>query len=169
MADKLRELILWRHAKSDWGDPSLTDHERPLSERGRRNANKMANWIQQNALTPDLILCSTAKRAQQTLRRFCPDCAIETEHLETLYMADVPTLLRQLAKVPQHFKRVMLIGHNPGMEELIAYLNTEPLSLAADVKLFPTAAVAHFIMPSDWRSLEKGDGRLISLTRPKDI
>jgi phosphohistidine phosphatase len=169
MSDKLRELILWRHAKSDWGDPTLADIDRPLSERGRRNAKKMAHWLQQPTYQPDLILCSNAKRTQQTLRRLCQDCDTQVRILDTLYHAELPQILSQLAQVEVGFKRVMLIGHNPGLETLIEFLLDEPVHLGADAKLFPTAAVAKFIMPADWTQLERGDGKLVAITRPKDI
>ncbi len=169
MSDKLRELILWRHAKSDWGDPTLADIDRPLSERGRRNAKKMAQWLQQPAYQPDLILCSNAKRTQQTLRRLCQDCDTQVRLQAELYHADLTQTLAQLAQVETQFKRVMLIGHNPGFEQLIEFLIGEPIHLSADAKLFPTAAVAKFIMPADWTQLERGDGKLVAITRPKDI
>lgn len=169
MSDKLRELILWRHAKSDWGDPTLADFDRPLSERGRRNAKKMATWIQQNHYQPDYILCSAAKRTQQTLRRLCQECDTRLQISDALYHADLSQILHQLAQVPTQYKRVMLIGHNPDLEHLIEYLIGQPLHLAPDAKLFPTAAIAKFIMPADWTQLERGDGKLVAITRPKDI
>lgn len=168
MANKLRELVLWRHAKSDWSDSTLSNYERSLSEHGRRSANKMATWIQQQGLIPDIIFCSTAKRAQQTLRRFCSDCSIEIEYSDTLRTADLTTLLQHLATIPAKIKRVMLVGHSPALEQLIAYLTTEPMH-TAEVRLFPTAAIAHLIMPSNWTALEQGDARLALIVRPQDI
>lgn len=170
MSQELRELMLWRHAKSDWSDEHLADHDRPLSERGRRNAKKMADWMQTQQLWPDLILCSSAKRAQQTLKRLCKGCDTQVETIEALYHAEVPSLLDQLAKVNSQAQRVMLIGHNPGLEDLIEHLQGERPSVKSDeVKLFPTAALAQFIMPFDWSKLERGAGRLIQITRPRDI
>jgi phosphohistidine phosphatase len=169
MGDKLRELILWRHAKSDWSDDALADHERPLSERGRRNAKKMAAWIEEQNLQPDLILCSSAKRTQQTLKRLCKECDTRIEIIEELYMADVPVLLKHLAQAAPDAHRVMVLAHNPGLEDLVEYLQGETVTRSPDVKLFPTAALAQFIMPADWSQLEKGDGKLVAITRPKDL
>ncbi|MBE0492775.1 MAG: histidine phosphatase family protein [Thiomicrospira sp.] len=167
MADKLRELLIWRHAKSDWSNEHISDKDRALSERGRRNAKKMASWLETQELLPDVILCSTAKRAQQTLNRLCKDCDIQTLNLDSLYLADLSTLLAELAKVEG--KRILLIGHNPGLEKLIDYLHTLPSEQSSQIKLLPTAAIAHFVMPADWSNLERGDGKMVSITRPKDI
>lgn len=167
MADKLRELLIWRHAKSDWSNEDISDKERALSERGRRNAKKMADWMAAQNLLPDVILCSTAKRAQQTLNRLCKDCEVQVLNLDSLYLASLSTLLSELAKVEG--KRVLLIGHNPGLQNLIDYLRDLPIEQSSQVKLLPTAAVAQFIMPADWSQLERGDGKLVAITRPKDI
>lgn len=167
MADKLRELLIWRHAKSDWSNEDVSDKERALSERGRRNAKKMAGWLEAQELLPDVILCSTAKRAQQTLNRLCKDCDVQVLNLDSLYLADLSSLLAELAKVDG--KRVLLIGHNPGLQNLIDYLRDLPVEQSSQVKLLPTAAIAQFIMPADWSQLERGDGKLVAITRPKDI
>ncbi|HEY9016712.1 SixA phosphatase family protein [Thiomicrospira sp.] len=167
MADKLRELLIWRHAKSDWSNEALEDKDRALSERGRRNAKKMADWLQAQDLLPDVILCSTAKRAQQTLNRLCKDCDVQVFNLDSLYLANLSTLLTELAKVDG--KRILLIGHNPGLQNLIDYLRDLPLEQSSQVKLLPTAAIAQFIMPADWSELERGDGKLVAITRPKDV
>lgn len=167
MADKLRELLIWRHAKSDWSNEDVSDKERALSERGRRNAKKMADWLAAQDLLPDVILCSTAKRAQQTLNRLCKDCDVQVFNLDSLYLADLSSLLVELAKVEG--KRVLLIGHNPGLEKLIDYLHAAPIEQSSQVKLLPTAAIAHFVMPADWSSLERGDGKMVGITRPKDL
>lgn len=170
MSEPLRELILWRHAKSDWSQPELKDIERPLAERGRRNAKKMAHWIQQQSLQPDLILCSPAKRAQQTLKRLCKDCKTQVQTLDQLYMAEVNILCQTLAEVHPNTQSVMLIGHNPGLEGFIRYLQgSSDLHQPQSVKLFPTAAVARFVLPANWNKLKAGAGKLISITRPKDI
>jgi len=169
MSENLRELILWRHAKSDWSDPNLDDHDRPLAERGRRNAKKMANWIEKQGLKPDFILCSSAKRTQQTLKRLCPDCQTPTQITRSIYHVEFSELLSELAQIPHHHNRVLMIGHNPGLESLIDFLVGHHSPRSPEVKLFPTAAIAHFIMPTDWSNLQKGAGRLVSITRPKDL
>ncbi len=166
MPNRLRELILLRHAKSDWKDESLDDIDRPLSERGRKNAAKVGKWVLQHNLTPNLILTSPARRAQQTLRRICNECGSETRIIDELYNAELETLQAILAGAPE-VERLMIIGHNPGLERLFNFLNKH--TEEAETHLFPTASLAHFVLPDDWQDLQSGDGRLIQFIRPKEI
>ncbi len=174
MPTKLRELMLLRHAKSEWKNTEIADIDRPLSDRGKKNASKMGRWLSSSSLTPDLILVSPAYRAQQTLRRMGSHMDVNTITIDALYMADLNNLLQILSETPKA-ERVMVIGHNPGLEELFEYLNFEAMptnlstSQANPVTLFPTAAFAHFILPNEWHALEKGDGKLIQFIRPKDL
>ena len=166
MPGKLRELMLMRHAKSDWQDDSLVDIERPLSSRGKKNALKMAKWLNSQQIQPDLILVSPAVRAQQTLKRICNECSASSVTIENLYLAEIDDLLNILSDSPQA-ERVMIIGHNPGLENLLKYLvhqeeNQAPL-------LFPTCALAHLIMPDDWTTIGPGSARLHNFTSPKMI
>jgi len=174
MPAKLRELILLRHAKSEWKSPDLADIERPLSERGKKNASKMGRWLKEQALIPDLILVSPAQRAQQTLRRICSTFSANVVTVDALYLADLPTLLHTLSETPSA-ERVMVIGHNPGLEVLFEFLNHKSsqnihnAESTETVTLFPTCSLAHFILPQTWQSLEKGDGKLLQFIRPKDL
>lgn len=158
--------MLLRHAKSDWKDDNLPDIKRPLSDKGKKNAAKLGKWLNQNKLTPDLILVSPALRAQQTLKRICNECSATSIIVESLYLADCLQLQKVLAEAPQA-ERVMLIGHNPGLEELFNMLICK--EGASDVQLFPTCAMAHLIMPNDWKHIEAGDGKLQQFITPKDI
>ncbi len=166
MASKLRELMLLRHAKSDWKQDDLMDIDRPLSDKGKKNALKMGKWLKSQNLMPDLILVSPAHRAQQTLRRICSECPANTITIDELYLAELNTLQKVLTEAPAAI-RVMIIGHNPGLELLYRFLHNEPEEDA--IHLFPTASLAHFILPQDWHSLEQGDGKLTQFIRPKDI
>ena len=166
MASKLRELMLLRHAKSDWKQPGLIDIARPLSDKGKKNALKIGKWLKSQNLMPDLILVSPAQRAQQTLRRICSECSANTVTVDELYLADLDTLRKILADAPAA-ERVMIIGHNPGLERLYRFLHNEPEEDA--IHLFPTASLAHFILPQDWNNLEQGDGKLTQFIRPKEI
>lgn len=166
MANKLRELLLLRHAKSDWSDDQHADIERPISEKGKKQARKIAKWITQQNLTPDLILISPAKRAQQTYRRICQECPSEAKTIASLYMAELEALKSILAGI-QDVNRVMIIGHNPGLEQLLRFLTHNPLD--DSTQLFPTASLAHFILPHDWQNLDAGDAKLQQFIRPKDI
>lgn len=167
MAHKLRELILLRHAKSDWKEETESDIDRPISPKGKKQARKVASWLHQNQLAPDLILISPAKRAQQTYRRICKECPTEAQTLEKLYLAELDSLKSILAETPKEIKRLMIIGHNPGLEQLARFLTTHADD--AEIQLFPTASLAHFVLPEDWSHLEAGDGKLQQFIRPKDI
>ena len=166
MVNRLRELILLRHAKSDWKGENQADIDRPLSDKGKKNAQKVGKWILQNNLTPDLILTSPAKRAKQTLRRICNECGTQTITVNELYEANLESLKEILAQAPA-VERLMIIGHNPGLERLFNFLqkNIEE----QETHLFPTASLAHFVLPREWSQLQSGDGRLIHFVRPKEI
>lgn len=163
---KLRELMLLRHAKSDWSDETHADIDRPISHKGKKQAKKIAQWLADKRLMPDLILVSPAKRAQQTYRRICQECSIETQMIDDLYLAELDTLKSILANVHETH-RVMVIGHNPGLEQLLRFLINNPDD--DSTQLFPTASLAHFILPEQWNNLEPGDGKLQQFVRPKDI
>jgi len=166
MAGKLRELMLLRHAKSDWKDADLADIDRPLSDKGKKNAAKMGKWLNDKNLMPDLILVSPAVRAQQTLKRICNECSANAITVDSLYLADLEQLRQVLADAPQA-ERIMLIGHNPGLEKLFNLLipKTDP----SHVQLFPTCGLAHLILPGDWSNIESGDGKLQQFITAKDI
>lgn len=166
MASKLRELMLLRHAKSAWKDREISDIERPLSDKGKKSASKLGKWLKQQNLMPDLILVSPATRAQQTLRRICNECSATAITVEALYLAEIDQLQQVLADAP-FAERIMLIGHNPGLEQLFNLLISE--TKPSHVQLFPTCSMAHLILPSDWSSIEAGDGKLQQFVTPKDI
>lgn len=163
----LKELLLLRHAKSDWKDPALEDMERPISDKGKKAACKIAQWIQEHELIPELVLVSPAKRTQQTLNRLDLPKSTQIQTLEALYLADLTTLQRIISQLEAPVSRVMLIGHNPGFEKLTQWL-TQTLS-PTDPRLFPTASLAHIILPPHWQDLHAGDGRLANFIRPKEI
>lgn len=166
MANKLRELLLVRHAKSDWSEPGQEDIDRPLSDKGKKSAKKVGRWLRESGLMPDLILVSPAKRAQQTFKRICNECPCISQTVEELYMAELDALKAVLSSV-QEADRVMIIGHNPGLEKLFLYLRNGQHE--QETHLFPTASIAHFILPEDWQNLEAGDGKLQQFIRPRDI
>jgi len=165
MARKLRELILVRHAKSDWRDDT-EDFDRPLSTKGKKNAAKIGKWLHENGLTPDHILVSPSKRTLQTFKRFCTECSIPYRLVHELYLADVDTL-KDILKTAPSVQRLMIVGHNPGLEELNRFLQNKLEFEESD--LFPTGSVAHYILPEDWSHLEAGDGVLQNFIRPKDL
>src|SRR5262245_6241843 len=115
----MKHLYLLRHAKSSWKDTSLPDHDRPLAGRGRRAAKAIAGHLREQGIEPELVLCSTARRARETLERIEPALGASALCLEDeLYAAGAPALLERLRSVPDPVGSVMLIGHNPALEEL---------------------------------------------------
>jgi phosphohistidine phosphatase len=122
-----RRLIVLRHAKSDWSG-GVADHDRPLAGRGRREAVLAGRWLREHGLDVDLVLCSSAKRTRQTWKRVAtqldtgsgrgPELRIE----ERLYAASDRQLLRVVRALPDSARSVLLVGHNPGLEDLVAEL-----------------------------------------------
>jgi phosphohistidine phosphatase len=166
-----RELLIFRHGKSDWRADASGDFHRPLAKRGRKAVKRMALWLRSQGLEPDCIVSSTAERARQTTLRLCrhgqiPESVILWQ--EEIYGADVQTLLSVLAHCPAS-ERAMIVGHNPGFEELVEYLSGGPISVSGASPPMPTAAVAHLSMPEEWEHLELGCGQLISITRPREL
>nr|MDQ6918773.1 histidine phosphatase family protein [Candidatus Dormibacteraeota bacterium] len=161
-------LHLLRHAKSDWDDKSLTDHERPLAPRGVKAAHQLARHLEDSPIVVDLVICSTARRTRETLeliRQALGDVSVKFD--DDLYAASTDKLLARLHRVPAKVGAVMLIGHNPGMEEL-AWLLLGPGRAPGD---FPTAALASmtFAAADDWRSIREGAGKRIGFVTPKDL
>jgi len=114
----LRRIFLLRHAKSDWNDPGVVDHERPLNKRGKRSAGELPATLQREQLQPGLVLVSTARRAKETAEHLGLDLAAEPK----LYNASANDLLARLRTLPDSVQSVMLVGHNPGMEDLANWL-----------------------------------------------
>src|SRR5712691_5192063 len=114
----MHTLYLLRHAKSDWSDPTLPDHERPLAQRGRRDAKRIGRHLVQLGIAPELVLCSSARRARETLERLQPAFGTtSTVKVEAeLYAASSDQLLDRIRAVPEKVTSLMLIGHNPGLQ-----------------------------------------------------
>lgn len=166
------ELLLLRHAKSDWGQPGLDDFDRCLSSRGRRAAPRMGRYLQAQGLQPDLILCSSARRAKETLGLVLTALASEPQisYLKTLYLAPPSRLLTILRRQSPNTGRLLLIGHNPGLQHLALEL-AGPRRGAAVRSLaekFPTAALARFEV-GDWAQLGAAPARLVDFVRPRDL
>jgi phosphohistidine phosphatase len=167
----VKRLYLLRHAKSSWKDTSLPDHDRPLAGRGRRAAKAIARHLREQGIEPQLVLCSTARRARETLDRIEPALgapAIELEH--DLYAASAPALLERLRSVPDTIDSVLLIGHNPGLQELALDL-VRPSPTARELAAkYPTAALATLAFrESSWRECGHKTGELVALVRPRDL
>jgi phosphohistidine phosphatase len=162
----MKTLLILRHAKSSWKDEGLPDHDRPLNKRGKADAPRMGRLLREKDLTPDLILSSTARRARQTTKRAVAggelSCPVELD--ERLYHAGPGDLLQALRAVPDECERVMLVGHNPGLEVLLE-------TLTADAYHLPTATLAQVELEIDsWSGVQaNGRARLANLWRPREI
>ena len=162
-------LLLIRHAKSDWGDPRLPDHERPLNDRGRRDAPRMGAWIAERGLAPAEVLCSDAQRTRETLALMLPAWTppSRTEHRRELYHAPPEAMLRVL--VEAEGDSVALIGHNPGIGQLAGLLARR----APDHPRwndYPTCAVAALSFEAEsWSAIGEGRGEVTAFAIPADL
>ena len=166
-----RELFILRHAKSDVDSGAKADSERPLNKRGRKDAPRIGEWMREHYLYPGFVLCSTAVRARETLAAVAEELELQAERIQfidTLYLANLSTLLKILRDVPAEHDSVMLVGHNPGLDELVSYLSKTTIPLTESGKLMTTACLAEFKLPNDWTELE-GKGELVNLVRPTDL
>lgn len=165
-----RELQLLRHAKSDWETGALSDFDRPLAKRGLKEAPGIGAWLLEEGLVPDLVVSSPALRAKETALLVCAAMDYHKKHIlwhEGLYAAEVSALLDALASCRTKPRVVMLIGHNPGMEELMRYLLGDAVETPPDGKLLPTATLARLELPKDWRKLKTGSAKLLEVRRPR--
>jgi phosphohistidine phosphatase len=168
----MHRLLLLRHAKSSWDEPALPDPERPLAQRGRKAAKKMARHLRGTELRADLVLCSSSRRTRETLEILAPAFGgAELLVEDRLYGAGDDELLGRLREVPESAGTVALIGHNPGVQDLAVELaGPDPGSEAGRLReRFPTGAVAVFELDGDWRGLGPGRGRLVSFTVPREL
>lgn len=167
-----RELLLLRHAKSDWSTDAATDFERPLNKRGRRDAPRMAEWLYREGLIPMVVASSPAVRARETALLLCKGLEYKKRHLrwhEAIYDASLEQLLGVLAEYQDGPATVLLVGHNPGLERLVRYLTDGDLDEPEDGKLLPTCALARLEMPDRWDGLTSGSASLVALVRPKSL
>jgi phosphohistidine phosphatase len=165
----VRRIYLLRHAKSSWGDPSVGDHERPLSPRGERAARDMATHLSRGAVRPGLVLCSSALRARQTFEAL--SLASEVVYEDGLYGAEANELLARLRQLPESLSSVMMVGHNPATEELAARLSGKggPDLLGRLREGLPTGALVQLAFQGTWASLAGGAATLEALVLPRDL
>lgn len=167
-------LSLLRHAKSKWGNPHLTDHERPLSKRGTRNAEEVGLYIARNSSLPELILSSDAERARATVSRILAelDTPPEVIYDNELYLASPGILLERLRKVGSGRKHIMLVGHNPGLHALALTLtgSGDPDIRQEMAMKFPTAALAIISFDDeDWSAIKPASGTLQAFITPREL
>lgn len=162
----MKELLLLRHAKSSWEDDRLSDYQRPLNQRGLSDAPRMGRLLRRQELVPDLIIASAAVRAATTAELVAEAMGYEGQIRveEDLYLAEPERYLALLGKLADTYGRVMAVGHNPGMEEMIELLS-------GHWERMPTAAIAHMQLPIlSWAKLTTDvRGALMNVWWPKEV
>ena len=167
-----RELFILRHGKSAWPE-LVADYNRPLKKRGRKAAVTMGAWMLEHQLIPDWIISSPADRARETAEKLCKGLEINRHKFlifdDSIYEASLEDLLGVLANCPTFKRRIVLVGHNPGLDSLLQYLCSHVLELDDEGKILGTAHLAHLRMPEDWQNLEPGCAYLKGIFRPRDV
>lgn len=160
-------LLLLRHAKSSWDDPELDDHERPLNNRGRQNATTMGKYLKKEDLVPDLIISSTAKRANKTASIIAKNSGYDRNKItksQMLYSAIPENYTKVINDIPDKYKIVMLVGHNPLLEEVIE-------RILGESHIMKTCSLAHIELSIDsWKKFYYGVRcRLIDLIVAREL
>jgi phosphohistidine phosphatase len=168
-----RQLLLLRHAKSSWDDPGLSDHDRPLNPRGLRAVEALREHLADGDVVPELVLCSTARRTVETWEGLVPawPSTIPVAYEPDLYGATATSLLRRLRQVPDATGCVLVLGHNPGLQDLASGLagdgDEEPRQRLG--LKFPTAALATLEVPTGWAELSWQSATLADYLVPRDL
>jgi phosphohistidine phosphatase len=160
----MKTLFILRHAKSSWDDPKLSDFDRPLNKRGLEAAPFMGKLMKKRKIQPDIILSSPAKRALQTAELVKKAGELKANIIlnKEIYEATASKLLSILSKLEEKYSSVLLVGHNPSLEELLKTLTGKDESM-------PTAALAKIkLRISEWEQISKGTGELQFLIKPKE-
>jgi phosphohistidine phosphatase len=160
----MKNLILIRHAKSSWDDPTLSDLERPLNKRGKRDAPVMGRLLKEKGLSPDLILASPAKRSLKTATKIAREIGYPKDQIEireAIYLQGVEALVELIRALDNHKDRVFLIGHNPDLTDLANRLT------GARIANVGTCGMVSIEFPhASWREVSEGTGRLALFERP---
>lgn len=162
----MKILLIMRHGKSSWKNDDLADHDRPLAKRGRKDVPRMGALVRDEKLVPDIILSSTAKRARKTTEMFIDSSGFDGPvfYHRSIYQGYISDFIDLLHSLDQSCAIAMVVGHNPGVEEL--------LSTLVDIdEAMPTACIAHIALNfEDWQGLnEYSTGELLNLWRPREI
>ena len=162
----MKTLLILRHAKSSWNYPELSDYDRPLNARGKRDAPRMGEHLREQGLIPDRILTSSAKRARKTASSVAKASGYtgKVKKLDVFYDTVVGVYFETLQALPDKYESVMVVGHNPTMEQLVGYLTRQ-------TRQMPTAALAHIELPiQQWEALNSDTvGTLVNLWTPKTL
>jgi phosphohistidine phosphatase len=164
-------VYLLRHAKSSRDDPQLDDHERPLNPRGLKAARWVAEHMERNQLAPALVLCSSARRARETLAplQHVLGTGSKIKVEDSLYAVGAAQLLKRLRRISDSVPSVMIIGHNPSIQDLAVQLIGDQETSRGLTSKFPTAALATLsVGRKHWRELSAGDAELVAFVTPKN-
>jgi len=163
----MKLLYLVRHAKSSWADMSLADHDRPLNNRGKRNAPEMGKRLYSRGILPDLLISSTAKRALSTAKKIALEINYEPNKIQTsrfLFHAGEDDIVKLIRQQENHLDSLMLFGHNPGFTFCVNLLSN------AGIDNVPTCGIIAISFDTDsWRDIESGQGKLTFFDYPKKL
>lgn len=163
----MKTLHIIRHAKSSWDDTELSDFDRPLNERGKRDAPRMGKRLKEKSIYPGVIISSPAKRALSTAKRISKVLDYDKDKIKTtrqLYHADEQTTLSVIHQVKDKFDHVFIIGHNPGLTDFVNTLRDDEM----DLDNLPTCGVVAFTLPVErWQDITWGSGKIIFFDYPK--
>ncbi|HOJ63411.1 MAG TPA: histidine phosphatase family protein [Spirochaetota bacterium] len=162
----MKEILLLRHAKSSWEDLNIEDFDRPLKKRGINDTIIMAEYIKQSDLIPEYIICSDARRTRETLSILLEkiNSKIETLYTRKIYEADVSDILEVIYETDNKFNRIMIVGHNPGMEETVVALTKKSFPFPK----FSTCGLAYLKLDiDDWKNIKKSKANLELFKNPK--
>jgi phosphohistidine phosphatase len=163
----MKTLLILRHAKSSWKFSDLSDHDRPLNRRGKRDAPRMGKTLKERKLVPDLVISSSAKRAMDTASAVAKHSGYKGRRIkfESLYAAEPAAYLAVLRELDDNYRRVLIVGHNPGVEELVEMLTGE-------IHIIPTCTLAHVEFDiekwSDTLRRRTDRGGLVEILKPDE-
>ena len=169
-----RTLLLLRHAKSSWGDPSLADFDRPLAKRGREAAPLVGREMARRGWAPGMAIVSPALRTTQSWELVAGELPAAPDLLfePSIYEAEPEALLSAIRRLPDRIATAVLVGHNPGMEQLAAMLCGQAGDEAAMARMrakFPTAAMACLELSTGWEGLGQKSAALTAFVTPRDL
>jgi phosphohistidine phosphatase len=165
-------FFVMRHAKSSWQTDGLADFDRPLAPRGETDARRMGRWLAAQASRPTVIISSSACRARRTAELVAEALGgVRLVLSEDLYLADFKQLIKILGRIPgvRDDDRTMIVGHNPGLESLLCYLDPQVDTAVAARKLMPTGAIFAFRVAEGGQPSERAGATLLWHCRPKDL
>lgn len=171
----MRRLTLLRHAKSSWNDPVARDFDRPLNSRGKKAAHRIGHWMREKGLVFDVVLASPAVRVFETLDHLGHGLglALEPTFNERIYLGSAATLIELIQESETAGAHILLVGHNPGLEDMVLELAGDDMSgpmLASVAEKLPTGAVVELEFDcDDWRDIGPGSGIIVRFTRPRDL